>query len=108
MYVSAHAANWVPDPEDSSPHRRRSFNAQIREVGDRGKAETEVSLLNRLKPTDREIRGLALRETDPAQASHFAQITRRPVFALVAQTRVGLAVLPSCFRRLPHRRHEEG
>ena len=68
---------------------------------------TEVSLLERLKPTDREIRALALRETDPAQAARFAPIARGPIFAVLALAAVGLAALPGCLIRLLRRRREE-
>lgn len=53
-----------------------------------------------LKPTDREILDLALRETDPAQASRFDPICRGPLFALLAIPLVVLAALPACLFRL--------
>jgi hypothetical protein len=53
-----------------------------------------------LKPTDREIRDLARRETDPREAARFAPICRGPLFALVAIPLVVLAALPSCLLRL--------
>jgi hypothetical protein len=59
-----------------------------------------VSLLERLKPTDGEIRELALRETDAAQAAHFEPIVRGPVFAVLALACIGVAALPSLLRRL--------
>jgi hypothetical protein len=57
-------------------------------------------LLERLKPSDREIRELALRETDPRQADRFAPIARGPLFALLALAAVGIAALPGCLLRL--------
>ena len=57
-------------------------------------------MLERLKPTHREIRELALRETDPAQADRFAPICRGPVFAVLALGVIGLAALPSLLWRL--------
>ena len=53
-----------------------------------------------LKPTDREIRVLARRETDPRQAARFEPICRGPLFALVAIPLVVLAALPFCLLRL--------
>jgi hypothetical protein len=58
-----------------------------------------VSLFERLKPTDREIRELALRETDASEAHRFEPITRGPVFALLALACLGLAALPSLLWR---------
>ena len=57
-------------------------------------------MLERLKPTDREIRELALRETDACQAHRFEPIARGPVFALLALACIGLAALPSLLWRL--------
>lgn len=57
-------------------------------------------MLERLKPTDREIRELALRETDPAQAASFQPIARGLLFALLGLAAVGLAALPSLLLRL--------
>ena len=57
-------------------------------------------LLERLKPTHREIRELALRETDASQADRFAPISRGPVFAVLALGAIGLAALPSLVWRL--------
>ena len=65
--------------------------------------ENQKPLLERLKPTDREIRALALRETDPAQASRFTPIARNPVFAVIALAAVGVAALPACLARLLRR-----
>jgi hypothetical protein len=59
-----------------------------------------VSLLERVRPTDHEIRELALRETDAAQALRFEPIARGPVFALLPLACVGLAALPSLLWRL--------
>ena len=59
-----------------------------------------MSWLERLKPTDAEIRELALRETDAAQARAFEPIARGPVFALCALACIGLAALPSLVWRL--------
>ena len=66
-----------------------------------------MSLLERLKPTDGEIRELALRETDPAQAARFAPIARGPVFAVLGLAAVGLAALPACLARLLRLRRGE-
>jgi hypothetical protein len=57
-------------------------------------------LLERLKPTEREIRELALRETDPSQVERFRPITRGPLFAVLGLAAVGLAALPSLLLRL--------
>jgi hypothetical protein len=57
-------------------------------------------LLERVKPTDREIRKLAQREVDAAQAQRFEPIARGPVFALLALAVIGLAALPSLLWRL--------
>ena len=51
-----------------------------------------MSLIDRLKPTDREIRDLALRETDSALAHRFDPIARGPVFAVLALVVVGVAL----------------
>ena len=51
-------------------------------------------MLERLVPTERELRELALAETDPARARRFAPIARGPVFAVLALAAVGLAALP--------------
>jgi len=59
-----------------------------------------ASLLQRLKPTDREARELALRETDPAEAEKLAPITRGPIFAILAVPVVVLLAVPSCVARL--------
>ena len=59
-----------------------------------------MSLLQRVKPTDREIRELALRETDASQAHRFEPIARGPVFALLALACIALAALPSLLWRL--------
>lgn len=59
-----------------------------------------MSLLERLKPTHREIRRLAHREVDPAQAASFEPVSRGPVFAVLALACIGLAALPSLLRRL--------
>ena len=56
--------------------------------------------LEHLKPTDEEVKQLALRETDPALAAAFEPITRGRLFAILAIGLVGLAALPSCLVRL--------
>jgi hypothetical protein len=53
-----------------------------------------------LKPSDDEIRKLALRETDPTQVHRFEPIARGPVFAVIALATVLLLALPSCALRL--------
>lgn len=58
------------------------------------------SLLQRLKPTDRETREMALRETDPEQVERFEPIALGPLFALVAVPVVLLMALPSIALRL--------
>ena len=58
------------------------------------------SLLDRLKPTDREIRELALRETNPRLVARFEPIARGRLLALVAIPVVVLLALPSCLLRL--------
>jgi hypothetical protein len=68
-------------------------------VTDRRQQPARSSWLSRLKPSDREVRELALRETDPAQARRFAPIARGPVFALAALAGVALAALPFCALR---------
>lgn len=65
-------------------------------------------MIERLKPTDREIRALALRETDPAEAERFAPIARGPLFAVLALAAVGLAALPSLVWRLVRPRARGG
>ena len=65
-------------------------------------------MLERLKPTDREIRELALRETDPAQAERFAPIAAGPVLALLGLALVGLAALPALLLRLLRPPRREG
>jgi len=57
-------------------------------------------VLERLEPTEQELRELALAETDPAQAGRFAPIVRGPLFAVLALAVVGLAALPGILRRL--------
>jgi len=66
-------------------------------------------LLGRLVPTEREIRELAHRETDPSRAGDFAPIVRGPAFAVLALAAVGLAALPGLLRRLlrPRGRRDE-
>ena len=65
-------------------------------------------MLERLKPSDREIRELALRETDPAQAARFAPIARGPVFAVLGLAVVALAALPALVLRLFRPRGSRG
>jgi hypothetical protein len=72
-------------------------------VTDRRQQPAAASWLSRLRPSDRELRELALRETDPAQAECFAPIARGPVFALAALAGVALAALPACALRLLRR-----
>jgi hypothetical protein len=57
-------------------------------------------VLERLEPTEQEIHELALQETDPTRAKHFAPIARGPLFAVLALLGVGLAALPGVLRRL--------
>jgi hypothetical protein len=72
-------------------------------VTDRRQQPAASSWLSRLKPGEREVRELALRETDPAQARRFAPIAKGPVFALAALAAVALAALPACVLRLLRR-----
>ena len=51
------------------------------------------NLLARLRPTDREIYELALRETDPREYSRFTPITHGSVFAIVGLAAVGIAAI---------------
>lgn len=64
-------------------------------------------MFDRLQPSDAEIRALALRETDPAQAERFAPIARGPIFALLALCLVVLAALPALVLRLLRGRSAE-
>jgi hypothetical protein len=58
-------------------------------------------LLSRLRPTDREMYALAMRETDPRRYEQFAPIVRGPVFAILAAAGLGLlALLWAPFRLL--------
>jgi hypothetical protein len=59
-----------------------------------------ASILQLLKPTDEEIRALALKETDPAQVERFEPIARGPLFAAVGIVLVLCAALPGCMLRL--------
>lgn len=52
-----------------------------------------MSLLERLRPTPREIEQLALRETDPARCAEFEPITSGPLAALALLAFVGFAAL---------------
>jgi len=60
-------------------------------------------VLERLEPTERELRELAFEETDPARAARFAPIARGPLFAVLALAAVLLAALPGVLRRLASR-----
>ena len=53
-----------------------------------------------LKPTEQEIRDLALRETDPAYTSKFQPITQGPFVALLILVGVGIAAIPMTLIRL--------
>jgi hypothetical protein len=56
----------------------------------------------KLRPTDREVVELALRETDPREAPRFEPICRGPLFALLAIPALLLLSLPACLLRLLH------
>jgi plastocyanin domain-containing protein len=56
-----------------------------------------------LKPSDREIRELALRETDPARVEEFQPITKGPVVAVLILACVGIAAIPLTLWRLVSR-----
>ena len=53
-----------------------------------------------LKPTDAEIRTVAVRETDPLHAGDFEPIAKGPLVALAILAAVGLAALPMTIFRL--------
>ena len=53
-----------------------------------------------LKPTDAEIRKVAVRETDPQFAAYFEPIAKGPIVALAILAAVGLAALPMTLFRL--------
>jgi hypothetical protein len=57
-----------------------------------------------LKPSEREIRELAMRETDPAHLQEFQPIAKGPVIAVLILIRVGLALIPMALFRLLTRR----
>jgi hypothetical protein len=57
-----------------------------------------------LKPSDREIRELALRETDPAYVHEFQPIAKGPVVAVLILMVIGLAAVPITLFRLVTRR----
>lgn len=48
-----------------------------------------------LKPSDREILALAVRETDPREAHRFEPICRGPLFAVLAIPAIVLLAIPS-------------
>jgi hypothetical protein len=52
-----------------------------------------------LKPSDREILALAMRETDPREAHRFEPICRGPLFAVIAIASIGLLAIPSLLVR---------
>jgi len=52
-------------------------------------------LTRHLKPSDREILALALRETDPREAHDFEPICRGPLFAVLAIPAIVLLAVPS-------------
>jgi len=56
-------------------------------------------VLERLRPAEREIRELALQETDPHEAHRFEPVSRGAIFAVVALLAIGLAALPACLWR---------
>ncbi|HEY3740447.1 MAG TPA: hypothetical protein VGL53_11415 [Bryobacteraceae bacterium] len=56
-----------------------------------------------LKPTDQEIRELALRETDPARVGSFQPYTKGPLVALLILAGVGIAAIPMTLYRLLRR-----
>lgn len=53
-----------------------------------------------LKPTDWEIRALAVRETDPRHVAEFEPIVQGPVIALLILAAIGLAAVPMTLFRL--------
>jgi hypothetical protein len=61
-------------------------------------------IADRLKPSDREIRELALRETDPERVLEFQPIAKGPVVALLILMLIGLAAIPMTLLRLARRR----
>jgi len=64
-----------------------------------------MSLLARLRPTEREVYELAIRETNPRLYSQFTPITRGFAFAVLALAALGVfAVLCTPFWLLRSRR----
>lgn len=64
-----------------------------------------MGLLARLRPTEREVYELAIRETDPRRYSEFTPISRGLPFALLSLFGLGvLAVLATPFWLLRSRR----
>lgn len=59
--------------------------------------------LSFLKPTDAEIRKLAIDETDPRKAHLFAPIENGPLVAVLMLVFVGLAAIPAQIWRIPRR-----
>lgn len=62
-------------------------------------------LLQRLRPTERDVFDLARRETDPRLLKHFEPIARGPAFAVAAL--VALGIVAACtvpFRLVLRRR----
>ena len=57
-----------------------------------------------LKPSDTEIRELALRETDPARISEFQPIVRGPGMAVVILSLVAVAAIPLTLMRIATKR----
>jgi hypothetical protein len=52
-------------------------------------------ILGAVKPTEAEIKRLAIDEADPLRYARFEPIARGPLFGLCALALVGLAALPS-------------
>ena len=57
-------------------------------------------LADLLKPSDREIRELAMRETDRAHVHDFQPIVKGPVMAVLILACVGLAAIPMTLLRI--------
>ena len=61
-----------------------------------------------LKPTDLEIRALAVRETDPRHVAEFEPIAQGPVVALLILAAIGLLAVPmTLFRLLTRKKANE-
>ena len=60
-------------------------------------------LADLLKPSDREIRDLALRETDPERVHEFQPIVRGPIVAVLILMLISVAAVPMTVVRVLRR-----